>query len=521
LRFLSNLLFLLVIASAITGCKDKIVNPNKDLTLKDYESLDTSLYALNSHRIREDISMMIKADKDSMQADFKAKSHYLIDGSFLWIDRHGLKSQVDSLVSYLQSVKDMGFSPARFRVAKIKADLKRARELDFDTAENSINHVMARLEYNLTKAYLRYVTGQRFGYMNPSYVFNRLDAMDGDSVHVRYRGLFAVSMDKPGKRFYSEAFRKISNDSVPQYLREIQPHSKLYYELLNKLNEACSESDRIKILCNMERCRWRQDDYPQKHKKYVVVNVPSYHLMAVDGDSVLEMRVGCGTFATKTPLLTSEIMRMDINPQWIIPHSIIKNSLLNQVGNRGYWSRHHYYVREKGTGKVVPFEHITRDMLASGKYYVIQQGGIGNSLGRIIFRFKNSFSVFLHDTSQPGVFNRDDRGVSHGCVRVEKPFELACFMLGEKDEKLIEKIRYSMTAPLGGEDTTIPREERDKEGRENIERSKMIGSVNVNPKVPLFITYYTMFPDKNGVIREYADVYGYDGAIYNVLKNYL
>ena len=100
MRFLSNLLFLLVIASAITGCKDKIVNPNKDLTLKDYESLDTSLYALNSHRIREDISMMIKADKDSMQADFKAKSHYLIDGSFLWIDRHGLKSQVDSLVSY-------------------------------------------------------------------------------------------------------------------------------------------------------------------------------------------------------------------------------------------------------------------------------------------------------------------------------------------------------------------------------------------------------------------------------------
>ena len=78
-----------------------------------------------------------------------------------------------------------------------------------------------------------------------------------------------------------------------------------------------------------------------------------------------------------------------------------------------------------------------------------------------------------------------------------------------------------MTAPLGGEDTTIPREERDKEGRENIERSKMIGSVNVNPKVPLFITYYTMFPDKNGVIHEYADVYGYDGAIYNVLKNYL
>lgn len=523
MSFLKNLLFLFIVASVIAGCKDNVVNPNKDLTLQDYESLDTSLYALNSHRIRENIAQLVKADADSMQADFKAKSHYIVNGTFLWIDRHGLKSQVDTLVSYLQEVKEMGFSPKKFRVSQIEKDLRRARELDFDTAQNNINRVMARLEYNLTKAYLRYVTGQRFGYMNPAYVFNRLDAMDGDSIHVRYRGLFAIPMEKPGKHFYSEALSKIANDSVPLYLGEIQPKSKLYYKLKDMLKDAATEEARAKILCNMERCRWRQLNYPQMHSKYVLVNIPSFHLVAVDGDSVLEMRVGCGTFATKTPLLTSEIMRMDVNPQWVIPHSIIKNTILNQVGNRSYWARHHYFVREKNTGRIIPYDNITREMLASGKYYVIQQGGKGNSLGRIIFRFKNSFSVFLHDTSQPGVFNREDRGVSHGCVRVEKPFELACFMLEEKNEKLIEKIRYSMTAPLGGEDTTIPREERERnqEGVEKLDRAMMIGSVNVKPKVPLFITYYTLFPNKDGIIQNYADVYGYDREIFKVLKNYL
>ena len=143
--FFKNLLFLFIVASVIAGCKDNVVNPNKDLTLQDYESLDTSLYALNSHRIRENIAQLVKtADADSMQADFKTKSHYIVNGTFLWIDRHGLKSQVDTLVSYLQEVKEMGFSPKKFRVSQIEKDLRRARELDFDTAQNNINRVMAR-----------------------------------------------------------------------------------------------------------------------------------------------------------------------------------------------------------------------------------------------------------------------------------------------------------------------------------------------------------------------------------------
>ena len=141
-------------------------------------------------------------------------------------------------------------------------------------------------------------------------------------------------------------------------------------------------------------------------------------------------------------------------------------------------------------------------MLLSGKYGVVQRGGKGNSLGRIIFRFDNNFSVYLHDTSSQAVFSREDRDVSHGCIRVEKPFELAKFLLHEKNEKLIQRINYSMTA----DSLKIKR--------------LVVGSVKVEPQIPLFITYYTLYPFAKGVVS-YPDVYGFDGVIFEHLRKYL
>ena len=267
----------------------------------------------------------------------------------------------------------------------------------------------------------------------------------------------------------------------------------------------------------MERCRWRLYDYPWRHRKYVLVNIPSFHLRAVDQDSVLEMKIGCGSLETKTPLLTSRIMRMDLNPQWVIPRSIVRKSIANHAGDSAYFASHRYYVRERKTIKRIPVSLVSRSMLNSSDYFVIQEGGEGNALGRIIFRFNNNFSVFLHYTSAPGVFEQSSRDVSHGCVRVEKPLDLAVFLLKNKDEKIIEKIRYSMTVDLGNQ---RDKGQRSVEFRPPVDKSKLIGSLKVEPEVPLFITYYTLYPDRYGQLEEFPDVYGYDRVIYNYLGNY-
>ena len=499
------------------------MNPNQALQLEVFSNLRTSSYTIHPGKIRQHLDRLMKADVDSMQPDYRTRSYYGQHGSFLWIDRLGVDARADTLLTYLRTVDQIGFSPKKFYVKDIESDLKRLRTLDFDTASNTISHVMARLEYHLTKAYLRYVNGQQFGYTNPFALFNKLDVRKRDSVNVGYRELFDLPMQRPTKNFWTEALQKIRHDSVGIYLQAIQPHGKLYDDLKQRLPKAVGTAARRKVICNLERARWRLDDEPDKHEKYVVINLPSMHLMARDHDSTLIMRVGMGALSTKTPLITSRIIRMDVNPQWVMPRSIIEKSVVPQAGNKDYFDARRYFIRERKTGKRMDVTQVSADMLKSGNYFVIQEGGKGNAMGRIVFRFKNKFAIYLHDTSSKGVFEREYRGVSHGCIRLEKPFDFAVFLLDDKDEKTIERIRYSMEADIHPTymDDNPSSDKKQLVEADRLDRAKLIKSVQVKPTVPLFITYYTLYPNENQVMTEYPDVYGFDSVIYHQLLNYL
>ena len=462
---------------------------------------------------------LMNNDSGSTVADLHTKRYYRNHGGFLWVDRHGIDHRADTLLTYLQKVDEMGFKTKHFYVNQITQDLERLHSLNLGEGNEDINHVMARLEYRLTKSYLRYVGGQRFGFVNPSFVLNRLDSIDPnpyDSIKrpVRYRGLFDVKMQHASDAFFHLALQQLRSrvdvdgeetekSRLAAFLKDVQPKSPFYYTLQEKLkSEGLDRNQRMKILVNMERCRWREADSPARHKKYVLVNIPSFHLYAIDEQDTLSMKIGCGSTKTKTPILNSYIKRMDLNPKWFVPRSIMIKDMVHHAGNPAYFNARNYYISDRSTGEEVNPAQVTRAMLLSGKYGVVQRGGKGNSLGRIIFRFDNNFSVYLHDTSSQAVFSREDRDVSHGCIRVEKPFELAKFLLHEKNEKLIQRINYSMTA-------------------DSLKIKKLVvGSVKVEPQIPLFITYYTLYPFAKGVVS-YPDVYGYDGVIFEQLKKYL
>jgi len=512
-------IFAILLCVAMVACKGHEPNSNKSLTLEYYQNMKNPNYAINSHVVRRLMDSLMRNDGGTTVADLQTKRYYRNRGGLLWVDRHGIDHRGDTLLTFLQKVGEMGFDAKHFYVAQIAQDLHRLHNLELGDGNEDINHVMARLEYRLTKSYLRYVGGQRFGFVNPTFVLNRLDSIEPnpyDSIKrpVRYRGLFDVEMQHADGAFYQQALQLLTNKDeqdrgetnasrLAAFLRESQPQSSFYYALQERLNEGnLSKEMRRKILVNMERCRWREADSPSRHRKYVVVNIPSYRLMAIDNQDTLTMRIGCGATKTKTPLLNSHIKRMDLNPKWFVPRSIIIKDMVRHAGSAGYFKSRNYYVSDRSTGKEIDPSMVTRSMLLSGNYGVVQRGGKGNALGRIIFRFDNNFSVYLHDTSSQGVFSREDRGVSHGCVRVEKPFELAKFLLREKDEKLIERISYSMTA-------------------DSLAVKKLVvGSVKLDPQVPLFITYYTLYPLAKGM-ASCPDVYGYDQVIYEHLQKYL
>ena len=168
-------------------------------------------------------------------------------------------------------------------------------------------------------------------------------------------------------------------------------------------------------------------------------------------------------------------------------------------------------IIEKASGEEVDVSTVSAEMLKSGKYKVVQSKGEGNALGRMIFRFKNNFSIFLHDTPNRDAFNRPFRAVSHGCIRLEKPFELAVFLLDDKAPLVIDKMRIALDMPPETEEGMKLAEKRN---------HPVMGVKSFKPAIPLYITYLTAYPDKNGNIVYTQDPYGYDDKIMSLLHNY-
>lgn len=495
----------------LLSCREKTSNPNKELTLDAFSELEDERYRIDVDEIRENIAGLAGKDKALSSVDRQVGKYYSDSNPFIWINRNGLYDRTDTLLSIISQASRQGLNLNMLRVARIQEDIKRIRNLNIDADGQSINMVLARLEYNLTRAYFRYASYTRFGLVNPDYFYNNLEEVREDSVVTRYKNLSEIRAERPNRAFYECAVSKAFNDSVGEFLTALQPRNELYAKLIKRLNsERLSKSERIKTICNIERCRWRlkllsKQSFPDK---YIEVNIPSYSLRAIDKGDVLQMRVGCGTVANKTPLLASRITRMDVNPQWIVPKSISKGF----VSNYEYMHKMGMFVFDKKEGKLPP-EQASYEKVMNGEQYIIQSGGPKNSLGRIIFRFDNNFSVFLHDTSSPWVFQRERRAVSHGCVRVEKPYELAKFLLGDIDSETEEKLKYSMTVRLVNDNDSL--------AKNKVDRKRLVNSLYVKPSIPLFITYFTVYYGGNGELADYQDVYGYDEALAEKLKPYV
>lgn len=493
------------------SCQEKASNPNKELTISAFIGLSEDKYRVDPHKIRRYITDLCEKDETTWSVDRQTRGYYLEGNPFIWINRLGVYSRADTLVSSLILAGRYGLGSKMLRTSMIEDDIRRIHDLDIDDGENNINAVMARLEYNLTRAYFRYSTCLRFGIVNPDHLYNTYEKYDVDSVTTRFRQLSELRAERPHDNFYAYAVNKAFNDSISNFIAEIQPRNDLYLKLLERLNGNClSKDEKLKILCNIERCRWRLKILSGKSSfdKYVEVNVPSFSLRAVNKGKVLPMRVGCGTLKNKTPLLTGMITRMDVNPQWIVPKSISKGF----IHNFEYMHKMGMFVYDKKLGKLPP-EQASYEKVMNGGQYIIQAGGPKNSLGRIIFRFDNNFSVFLHDTSSPWVFQRERRTVSHGCVRVEKPYELALFLLDDVDEKTEDRLKYSMTVQLVNDDDSL--------ARRKIDKKRLVNSLYVKPSVPLFITYYTIYYGNDGRLVDYNDIYGYDEALAEKLGPYV
>lgn len=495
--------YLIFVLFLFLSCKERAVeHPYSHLQLADIQERTCKKFDISSFGMHCEWDSLCRASKDDpAYVDGIVRAYYLNHKALKWITYDGVNPSVDTLLVYLSKIREHGLNPRNFYVNEIEENLKRFRQLSFDK-KHTVSQVVARLDYYLTKAYFRYTAGMNFGFVNPGKLYNSLEK-NADSTVVR---LYDINADFCGPNFIKVMDQALSAQAVGELLRKVQPAVPQYYQLQRAYLKNDGNNRLLRL--NMERLRWRSSQ--QMDGKYVLVNIPARRLWAVnrqeDGEKqVLTMRVCCGSVDSKTPVLDSKIYRVELNPFWIVPRSIIRHGISLSPS---YLNRKRMRIIQRATGKEVPSSMVTKDVLMqpNAPYLVRQDNGEGNSLGRMIFRFQNNFSIFLHDTSDKNAFDNGSRDVSHGCIRVEKPLELALFLLPERNEKMerIFQKAISQANPLGEDGRPLPL------------RSTY---QSFNPPVPLFINYYTAYPDPaSGMIRTYPDIYHFDEVLWEKLR---
>lgn len=479
-------------------------------------------YALNSQMLNENLGQIVYTDTDTSFCCQQLRRYYADSlHERVWTARLLPTHRADTLLTLLRrEVKRAGFSERYFQLTQIQEDLDSTRQLNIDSLQPVHLERMARLEYLLSKAYVSFALGQKYGFMpDPEQHFNHLYVRDTtrDGRVLSYRRVFAQGIRQPDSLFVIDALANALNDRAIDFLGSCKPSSALYGQLEEQLPSTTDKAGRMRLLVNMERCRWQHTDRPVGGELHVLVNVAAQQLWAVSTDSVLQMRVVCGARKTKTPLMKSMMTWMIVNPEWHVPANVVRDEISHHGGDSAYFAKHRYYLTKglSGGERVNPASVSSRQ-LAANLYRVTQERGAGNSLGRIKFHLDNSFDVYLHDTNNPGAFSRTDRALSHGCVRVQRPFDLACFLLQLTDEREMDRLRVSIGMQPEGEKEKLWLEEHSYEQEKVLNR---FGNRRFKPAIPVYIVYYTMYSSPvDGKLQTWGDPYHYDQQVWEQIK---
>jgi L,D-transpeptidase YcbB len=275
-----------------------------------------------------------------------------------------------------------------------------------------------------------------------------------------------------------EAIKRAQED------RNLKVDGKFGPLLVKSLNNTDVEKFKI-IAINLDRYKLLPSEMPEK---YIWVNLPEFKMQVREPDSIiLDSKIIVGQPKTRTPVLTSAVTNFITYPQWTVPFSIVIKEMLPQIQKDTlYLNKQNLMVVDKNDSVIEPAT-INWSKL-SKKYFpynLRQRQGDDNSLGVMKFNFRNKYEVYLHDTNARGLFSRNNRALSHGCVRVQQWKKLALY-LSQNDS-----LRY----PRDTIAAWLKRQEKH--------------TVSLSEKVPVYLRYFTCIAE-DGKIRFFDDIYAED-----------
>ena len=242
------------------------------------------------------------------------------------------------------------------------------------------------------------------------------------------------------------------------------------------------------IRANLERLRWVAQDI---RGSYLLVDIAGFNArLYLDDSLVWSSKVVVGQPYRETPAFRAEMQYLVLNPNWIVPPTILHEDLIDMIAaDPDYLVRRGMQVLDDA-GREVDVASIDWLSYRDGgfPYRILQLPGPENPLGQVKFMLPNPHAVYLHDTPTKALFERTERAFSSGCIRLERPRELAALLLDDPERWNAEAVEAAIAA---GETKTL----------------------TVRRKVPVLVLYHTAGADEDGTVHFHPDLYGRDPAV--------
>jgi murein L,D-transpeptidase YcbB/YkuD len=285
-------------------------------------------------------------------------------------------------------------------------------------------------------------------------------------------------------------------DAVKNFQRRHgrDPDGRIDARTLADLNVPLSRQVR-QMQLTLERWRWLPLEYG---KSPIIANIPEFRLRAYDQNFkiALSMNVVVGkAFDHNTPVFSNTMQDVVFRPYWSVPYSIARAEFFPRiVKDPDYLNKKGFEVVDSrqdvvGSGTVTGDE---LEQLRAGKLFVRQKPGPKNSLGLVKFIFPNNYNIYMHDTPEQELFSKSRRDFSHGCIRLERPADVAVWVLRDNPGWNTDHVRAAMNGTATQQ-------------------------VNLAHPIPVLILYATVIVTEDGQVHFYDDIYGHDAALEKVL----
>lgn len=289
-----------------------------------------------------------------------------------------------------------------------------------------------------------------------------------------------------------------------------------------------SRNQRIEqIVVNMERWRWFAHDFG---KHYLLINIPDYSIVAVkENDTTQIQKVVVGKETRRTPVLESKVSNINLNPNWTVPPTILKEDIYPEAEkNKSIFRKKGLIILDRKNNEVNPWTWTKED---ANKYKYVQNPSRNNSLGSMKINFPNKYSVYLHDTNHRDFFSFSYRSLSSGCVRLEKPLEMAAYMINDTTKWSLKRIKDTTDIKYYLKLQRKKQIEIDKKNAKLLAKNpdlviekKVFAKpelktivIKVTDEIYIHQLYWTAW-ENNGILNFREDIYCLDSNLYSKLR---